>query len=388
MAVGGYKSVSFSWQGGRTDTPVERTKFVLNGICDAIIGANVGWQYDTLTPTSADFLQMPSTNHTNEPVLLKVIKLEYNSHTYRLCIGNVYDYGTLGSSAKLKPSDCSNTYGTEYNLSSQNGMFDGTMFFGIIRDGSLTTDSTYSYVWDGQGVFTKWIAFSAARNSNHSIICENSSQYVYSYYFVLKNAQIGIFQRSSSWTYNCRLRGFLAGEIFKQTGHTTDTNGIGVCSLSDSGYAEINCPQSRMMNADAGYITFQDRTGNNVSPIQSSIITASGIAYAGDLISENYKTVYDLCVCFDDIVIGNYVSSTITSPGGRWTPCWMAIRAADHDTYGVVPGDGFKGYVDTDLLRGVNPNYGYGQQLDGGNFVYLGGGFAIGWDTNNTILLF
>jgi hypothetical protein len=36
----------------------------------------------------------------------------------------------------------------------------------------------------------------------------------------------------------------------------------------------------------------------------------------------------------------------------------------------------------------VNPNYGYGQQLDGGNFVYLGGGFAIGWDPNNTILLF
>lgn len=388
MAVGGYKSVSFSWQGGRTDTPVERTKFVLNGICDAIISANVGWQYDTLTPTSADFVQMPSTNHTDYPNLMKVIKLEYNSHTYRLCIGNVYDYPTLSSSAKLKPSDCSNTKGNDYDLSSQNGMFDGTMYFGIIRDGSLTTDSTYSYVWDGQGVFTKWITFSAARNSNDSMICENNAQYVYSYYFVLKNAQIGIFQRSSEWTYNCRLRGFIAGEIFKQTGHTTDANGIGVCSLSDSAYEETICPQGWIMNADAGYISFQDTSGSNVSPIQSSIITSSGVAYAGDLISQSSTTVYDLCVCFDDRVVGNEISSTITSPGGRWTPCWMAIRAADQDTYGVVPGDGFKGYIDTDLLRGVNPNYGYGQQLDGGNFVYLGGGFAIGWDPNNTVLLF
>jgi hypothetical protein len=43
MATGGYKLVEFSWQGGRTDSLVDRIKFVLNGFCDAIISANVGW---------------------------------------------------------------------------------------------------------------------------------------------------------------------------------------------------------------------------------------------------------------------------------------------------------------------------------------------------------
>lgn len=389
MAVGGYKSVSFSWQGGRTDTPVERTKFVLNGICDAIISANVGWVLDTLTPTSSDFLQMPSDNTTNYPCLVKVLKLVYDTHTYRLCIGNNYRY-IYNTSNSLKPEDCANTRGNDYNYTSQNGLFDGGLFFGLIKDGTLTTNATYGYVWDGQGAFTKWTTFAAGRVQNNSSVAVNSSSVSYNYYFILKNAQIIMLFRCSDWTYGCKFKGFITGELFSTTGHSTDTHTIGTVALSNTINPETTEIYSDyLINASSSRISLQPDTSSGTEiPFQSSIITASGLAYAGAYCTQPYSFIYQPYIGFDTSVIANNISSNVTSPGGRWTPCYMALRAANHDTYYVVPGDGFKGYLDTDLIRGVNPGYGYGQQLDGGNFVYLGGGFAIGWDPNNTVLLF
>lgn len=387
MAVGGYKSVSFSWQGGRTDTPVERTKFVLNGICDAIIGANVGWQYDTLTPTSADFIQMPSTNQTNYPNLIKVLKLEYNSHVYRFGVGYLYIYNALNSSVHLKEQDCSNTKGTSSNTSNQNGIFDGGLFFGFAKDGAFITDVTYGAVWDGNGLFTKWVPISSTRASHGSAAYYNGNE-LYSYYIVLKGAQICIFFRTSSWTTASRLKGYVAGEIFNETGHSSDLNTIGIICLFNPLNAEYQADSnSFLINSSQGSTSFQS---TNDYIWQSCVIKSDGTALTGDYLTTTNPNVfpYRPYIAFDKTVVSNDVSSTITSPGGRWTPCYMAVLADDHDTYGVVPGDGFKGYIDTDLLRGVNPNYGYGQQLDGGNFVYLGGGFAIGWDPNNTELLF
>ena len=386
MAVGGYKSVSFSWQGGRTDTPVDRTKFVLNGICDAIISANVGWQLDTLTPTSTDFIQMPSTNQTNFPNLIKVLKLEYNSHVYRLGVGYLYRYNALSSSVHLKEQDCSNTKGTSSTTSSQNGIFNGGLFFGFIKDGTFITDVTYGAVWDGNGLFTKWVPISSTRASQDSAAYDNRD--LYSYYIVLKNAQICIFFRSSSWTSASRLKGYVVGEIFKETGHSSDLNTVGIICLFTPTSAEYNADtNSVLINSPQGSTNFP---ATNDYIWQNCAIKSDGTALTGDYLTTVNPNVflYRPYIAFDKTVVSNEVSSTITSPGGRWTPCYMAVFADDHDTYGVVPGDGFKGYVDTDLLRGVNPNYGYGQQLDGGNFVYLGGGFAIGWDPNNTVLLF
>ena len=391
MATGGYKSVSFSWQGGRTDTPVERTKFVLNGICDAIIGANVGWQYDTLMPTSADFIQMPSYSNTDYPVLLKVLKLEYNSHVYRLGFGYVYSHAAFQYENKsLKPSDCSNTHGSDYYGTSKNGKFDGGLFFGMVKDGSFITDSTYGAVWDGNGIFTNWTPFSGYSLGYNSCAYQNTGTNLYSYYFVLKNSQLIISFRVSEWTSHTRLKTFITGDIFTTTGHSTDTNTLGTICLFSSNAPEIQDPnESYLQNSDQGETTFPNYS--NTFAFQSVIITASGSTYAGYYVAaegSSTTVVYQPWIRFDSVVVSNYVSSTVASPGGRWTPCWMSLNAADHDTYGVVPGDGFKGYVDTDLLRGVNPNYGYGQQLDGGNFVYLGGGFAIGWDPSNTVPLF
>lgn len=389
MATGGYKCVSFSWQGGRTDSEVDRVKFILNGLCDAIVNANVGWAYDTLTPTSTDFLTMPSANSSTKPNLVKALKLEYNSHTYKLCIGYRYDAGN--SSYPMKPTDvCPMRQGGSSYSASYVGYFSGCLYFSMIKDGTLVTDSTYGWVWDGNGQFLRWMPFAmnygSSGSASYSCAKTNNSSILYTYYVVLKGAQVALCFKCSDW--GTHLKCIIAGEIFKETGHVTDAITFGAIGLNELDDTDSVCSVGMSTSSTVLYINAYPGTitlwHNDYSTIASQIFAADGTLYSNTLDRVTWKC----CVWFDTVIINNSVTSVITSPGGRWTPVWMYIYAADHDTYGVVPGDGFKGYIDTDLLRGVNPNYSYGQQLDNGKFVYLGGGFAIGWDPNNTTLLF
>ena len=59
--------------------------------------------------------------------------------------------------------------------------------------------------------------------------------------------------------------------------------------------------------------------------------------------------------------------------------------SANPSETGVVQGDGFKGYLSTDVIRCVRADkFSRGQLFDGGQFVYVGGGIAIPWDPSIT----
>lgn len=77
----------------------------------------------------------------------------------------------------------------------------------------------------------------------------------------------------------------------------------------------------------------------------------------------------------------------ITRGKARWLAIGMTSCSENINTTGyVVPGDGMKGWLDTDMIRAVCPtglqtNY----TLDNGNFVYVGDGLMMGWcPTNDT----
>ena len=75
-----------------------------------------------------------------------------------------------------------------------------------------------------------------------------------------------------------------------------------------------------------------------------------------------------------------------TSGSIRWSPFALCAPATDLQNYGVVPGDGFKGFVDTDLFRVASVSA-YGTTFDNGKFISLDANTAclIGWDADNEL---
>lgn len=75
----------------------------------------------------------------------------------------------------------------------------------------------------------------------------------------------------------------------------------------------------------------------------------------------------------------------ITRGKARWLAIGMTSFSENINTSGyVVPGDGMKGWLDTDMIRAVCPtglqtNY----TLDNGNFIYVGNGLMMGWSAAN-----
>ncbi len=403
MSAGGYKCVSFSW-GGRSDSALDRCQYVLHGFCSAIINANVGWEWDTdfNNGTIGDYKTMGG--HTvASPNIAYILKLVYNNHTYRLCVG--YNFKNITA---LREQDCVPFYLT--NASSEAYyQFYGGLYCGYIKDGTFTYDSTYGYIPGNTGQFLKWMHFAAAGYNNspaHSFACENL--YNYTYFAILKGSQIIILYKSSQWDSSslalAHLKGYMIGDIFKETAHSSDTNTFACIYLAtmvtaynkqaenswpETGVSNESIPTSNngcLINSSNGSTYFWKASGYGAADTtMSQIFTESG----GKLEGTNKISSTCLLMRFDYFQVSSTVSAiTGGSNGGRWTPCYVWYYSNDQQVYGVVPGDSFKGYLDTDLIRGVNPNYTYGQLLDDGKFIYLGGGFAVGWDSSNTVAIF
>ena len=85
----------------------------------------------------------------------------------------------------------------------------------------------------------------------------------------------------------------------------------------------------------------------------------------------------------------NALSASACTPITRGKARWLAIGMTSvseniNNSGYVVPGDGMKGWLDTDMIRAVCPtglqtNY----TLDNGNFIYVGNGLMMGWSADN-----
>lgn len=91
------------------------------------------------------------------------------------------------------------------------------------------------------------------------------------------------------------------------------------------------------------------------------------------------------CAATNVYVAPGLRTSSITSGKTAFCALNLSHSTDDANSYGVVPGNCFKGYLDTDLVRAVYYGFPYDTKFDGGNFIYAGGGIALGWDPENTI---
>lgn len=185
-----------------------------------------------------------------------------------------------------------------------------------------------------------------------------------------------------------RWKSFWMGEIFDTLAHPTeDTSRVakyGIFSLGDSSnYSSFSTLSTgeRVLNS---WIQEKNRWSNYSDPSYKLAHVFANAA--GEWIHGSYSAA---SACRLPLYAQNALSASACTPITRGKARWLAIGmtsvSENINTSGyVVPGDGMKGWLDTDMIRAVCPtglqtNY----TLDNGNFIYVGNGLMMGWSAAN-----
>lgn len=214
---------------------------------------------------------------------------------------------------------------------------------------------------------------------------KNTLDVTYQMTIISDGARI-IFDSSSS-----RLKYFWMGAIFDTLAHPTED----VSRVAKYGILSLNWDLSNYNSFGTlptgervlyGGIISKDNWSNYMRPdYHGASVFANA---AGEWIYGSYSasSAYRATLYASDALSAT-ACVPITRGKARWLAIGMTSCSENINTTGyVVPGDGMKGWLDTDMIRAVCPtglqtNY----TLDNGNFVYVGYGLMMGWcPTNDT----
>ena len=401
MSTGGYKLVKFSWVGGRSDTQLERTNFVLTGIVDAIINSGTGWTLDSdwgMTTTS-DYKVMKACNDSSTVFGVNIAKFLKSPTGNRMMLGYASKAGYFHNDDLIKP--------IEVNSNKRSRFAPNGLYFSMINNVSdnWINDSTYGIRLPVSAL--RIVAFGVSDSSGisdgylGSFIIENGVINVYTYNMILKSGvnQICFIERNSGWSIGL-IKAILVGDLVKLYAHNIDHYSL--CSINLSNNICFTNNYSLNQEADApfiggtvgetfGYINQETNytTASDAIRNQCQLFDSNGVVRYSSNVVDNagYTVSYSIC---NREQLGINVCLTSITGGSRWCPIQMFLYSSDPSICAIIPGDGFKGYLDTDLIRGVTINvYSRGQLFGNDNeFVYLGGGIALGWDSNNTESIF
>lgn len=402
MSTGGYKLVKFSWVGGRTDSELDRTNFVLTGIVDAIINSGTGWTLDSdwgMTTTS-DYKTLKAYTYGSTVYGVNIAKFLKSPTGNRVLIGYASQIGYFHNDDLIEPTVLSG---------GRMGLAPNGLYFSMINNNTdnWTEDSTYGIRIPNSALritsFGLSSSYSTSSSDNaDSFVYTNISNSVYTYGILLKSGmnQIYIYERSSNWGIGL-IKCFLAGDIIKLLAHSMDNYYLCCINLSnntlfessDRNRQEANPPFTETSTSSPGFGLINQETNYtttyNNNKNQCQIFDATGKIYFGSktLTEGKYTIIYTICNTNE---LSTYVCLPNITGGSRWTPVEIFIYSSNPATMGVIEGDGFKGYLDTDIIRGVTiGQYSRGQLFGNDNdFIYVGGGIALGWDSNNTESIF
>lgn len=185
-----------------------------------------------------------------------------------------------------------------------------------------------------------------------------------------------------------RMKSFWMGEIFDTLAHPTEDASrvakYGIFSLgTSSNYNSFYklATGERVLNSR---IQEKNYWSNNSDPSYKLAHVFANAA--GEWIHGRYAaaSAYRLPLYAQDALSAS-ACTPITRGKARWLAIGMTSVSENINTSGyVVPGDGMKGWLDTDMIRAVCPtglqtNY----TLDNGNFIYVGNGLMMGWSAGN-----
>lgn len=185
-----------------------------------------------------------------------------------------------------------------------------------------------------------------------------------------------------------RMKSFWMGEIFDTLAHPTeDTSRVakyGIFSLgTDTSYNSFDTLSTGERVLSTWIRDKKDWSTYSNPYYKLAHVFANA---AGEWIHGTYSaaSAYRVPLYARDALSAS-ACTPITRGKARWLAIGMTSVSENINTSGyVVPGDGMKGWLDTDMIRAVCPtglqtNY----TLDNGNFIYVGNGLMMGWSATN-----
>lgn len=390
MALGGFIATKFTWSGGRTGSIQENCEYVLQNMIDKLINLNQGWSLNAEHGEIGIFSNMCGNDFDKKTVVGSLL-----DHT----TGAQLFLSYCASSSSSSSFNTDDFFPSQYQNQKIPGYVSGLTLVMGATPGQFTFEKNLQDTTNLSFTVTPsaetTVVFSSSSttqvaNATDSFAYENAVNTLYSYTWVVRQAVIFLVARSSTWSTTV-IKCVVCGPLLGAQSYVGEpyTN-LAVIKLS----ADINIGGGKGGERDAPPNEAINSESSNV--FACTLEQAKTHKYIRGFFHRNTTDIKR--VTSGDFTDGGYlyadaysVSSEIqdTSILGRIVPIACGICSTNPAVYGVVPGDGFKGFLNTEILgyttRGV---YMKGQVFDDGKRIYLGGGVVMGWDPSNSVNIF
>ena len=377
MATGGWKWGQFIYQFGtrkasesRDQYTMRRSKEIIAAFADYLIKSGEGWAFDSeFTSSAEDFTQIGTESDYSNYSICQFLKHENGT---RLCARYCSRYRKIDKTLEMRTSG--------YTDITHSGLSMAMIPSGSPNKWDLSNNCTTSSFIPTDA--TRFVGNSVYTSSYcDSVVYQDASNFngtqkrTIKYSFGVKEDSVFIaINGLSGESYSSRIDLCFAGKLF------------GVLSQSeDVGY---HSKYGAFMSAN----TYEYSRGNDIfnsqsywNGVYSTYFRTTVDTLPPSGVSENSQSLK--CFNSNAAATNSGIIDNIRTGKTLFGAIGFYIASIDPQTYGVTKGNGMKGYADTDVFRAVYPQFSYGTLFDGGRFIYLGGGWAIGWDPSNTINL-
>lgn len=393
----GFKFKRVDFTAGTTDFPTgstdalrrTRSENVLKACVQAIIDCNCGWQLDSTKSTSiTDFTDIPCRTGANLSPGLFLINSQSGCKLF-------ITYNAYSANESVKDFSGSDVY----RCNSGSDRFVSGLCVSVIPDDSLNNfgdPTTTTFIPNDATRIVGTVNRHGGGSSGQSYCYGPSSGYIHSWGLFVTPYVIAVSaNRDQSNPPNLSIPAFFAGRIIGTLAHQELWNhskyGMFCMRTCDDSTSNTEGNNSVIYNSfSIGSGSNTNFFGKDMRGVPSfnqayvyvcgAIVKSDGTWINGSDLTNYYVTSY----VSDPYQLSGYVFNSTGNGKSRWSPIAITCVSSDLSTYGVVDGDGFKGYIDTDLIRCALGTY--GQTFDNGNFICIDSNMKIliGWDSANT----
>lgn len=384
MATGGFKAFEHVFTGTNYtnaypySTGETNVKALLKAITQGIISVEPKWGYDSnFTATADDFVKIGTASSKWYDAVFAQFLINSDTGSKLLV------YYNPSNGYKLSSTDLIMSYNASYCVWGY-GLCMSMIPGGSSQTWDISSDCTTAGFIPYEA--TRVIGTSSKPDGASSSAARStfvSSQGTHRYVIAVKNDVIMVFWQELNSGDLC---GALAvGKIYGQLCNSTDNGACSQYGCISFKNTATNSANYQELDTSACYIN--DRT--------QPFIYMSG---STSLYYDIYKVI--TMSCFYEDTTTTLPSSTFFIHLSAPIPNAFSDATAQSSTTNktaftpflvsnirVGNGTDLKGYLDTDVFRGMYYGFPYNTLFDNGKFIYVGSGLAVGWDASNTVIL-